>query len=255
MHYYHTTFLSAALVVGALSITPQAATQHAATQRVSSKHSQFFPQPNQGLVIGDKESQNLAELLDQFAVVTGEHLMYSNETELMLTNASTQLTTALDVVPEDVYSVVQDVLIRNRFAIIDVRREEPRMLAVVSLDSPERATIRQQSIFVEEEQLDEYLGHSALLITTVVKLPHLDVRTMGASMRQLVVDPSTMQIIPIPESHSLVITGFGNAVHYLAHLLKQADRGAASGAEQDRSAEIHRALMRAADRLGAQGDE
>ena len=100
------------------------------------------------------------------------------------------------------------------------------MLAVASLDSPQRATIKQGAMYVPISELDDYALDSALLITTVIDLPNADLNSIGASMRMLVMDPNTMQIITISESGQLILTGFGKSVHRLARMLRTIDEGA-----------------------------
>ena len=234
MHHLHALLLNATLVATAFSLSPQATQAVAARVEEPSSRSAFFPTPSRGLVIHNRETQTLADLVKEFAAVTGENVMYSAETEGLLKQASTQLIADLDVAPEDVYSVVQDVLSMSRFGLLDVRRANPRILSVVSLDSLPQGSIMKYAHFVPGDRLADYFGDSALLITTEVELPHLDVRTLGASMRQLVVDPRTMQMIPIPENHSLLFTGFGGDVHRLSGVLQRLDRRAAQPAQRSR---------------------
>ncbi len=250
-----TTMLGAALLCGALSLSPQAAESQAAeSQSAAASYSQLFPTPQEGFTIRAEE-QSLAGLLDEFSRVTGEHILYSVDTGTMLEGSRTQLQRDLEVAPERVYEVVQDLLIQSKFVLTDVRRSEPRMMAVASLDSPQRATIKQDARVVDAEHLDEFAKYSAMLIQTTLHLPNTDVRTTGASMRQLVVDPNTMQIIPIPESNSVILTGFGRNVHSLAQLLQQIDGFSGKERELQGAEKLQEALLEAADRLNAEQEE
>jgi len=245
-----TTMLGAALLCGALSLSPQAAE----SQSAAASYSQLFPTPQEGFTIRAEE-QSLAGLLDEFSRVTGEHILYSVDTGTMLEGSKTQLQRDLEVAPERVYEVVQDILIQSKFVLTDVRRSEPRMLSVSSLESPERATVKQGARPVDADQLDEFARSPAMMIQTALHLPNLDVRTMGASMRQLVVDPNTMQIIPLPKDNTLILTGFGRNVHGLAQILRQVNEMAGTQQELQGAEELQEAMLEAADRLNGEQED
>ena len=125
------------------------------------------------------------------------------------------------------------------------------MLSVGSLDSSNRASLKQSAMYVPEEELAEYAGDSALLIQTVVSLPYIDLRQTSSAMRQMVVDPNTMQVIPIPSSQQVILTGFGNSIQDFAEVLYTLDAGAALGQER----RLEEALIEAAERLGLGEEE
>lgn len=248
MNLLKSPILAAALVLGALSISPEAAVGDHTSAYQLPPHSELFPTPSSGLVIR-AEDQTLETLLDEFARVTGEKIIYSTDTGSLLQGMRPNVRGDLEVAPEDVYAVVQNVMVTNRFVFTNLRREEPRMIAVASLDSPARASIKQDACFVPIERLDEYANDSAFLIQTVLELPNTDTPSVGAIMRQLVVDPNTMQIIPIRE-HQIILTGFANRIHDQVQLLRRIDEGAARGQERNRDLQMHEALLKAANRLG-----
>ena len=240
--------LASALLVGALSLSPRAARP---LLEQSSDHAQLFPTPSEGLIIGKDEGQTLEDLLHDFERVSGERVLYSRESEALLSASRVRLSTPLHVAPADVYSIVQDLLVQNRFVFTNVRREEPRILSIASLDSSNRASMKQFAMFVPEEELAEYAGDSALLIQTVLHLPYMDLRKNSSAMRQLIVDPNTMQIIPVPDSQQAILTGFGRSLQDFAQVLYTLDAGAALGQEL----RLEEALIQAAERLGLGADE
>ena len=81
--------------------------------------------------------------------------------------------------------------------------------------------------YVDPERLIEYNDQPATLITTVVNLPNTDVRSLSNTMRQLIADPNTQQMIPAGSSNSFVLTGFGSQVAALARMLKIIDEASA----------------------------
>jgi len=176
----------------------------------------------------------MAEFISAFERVTGEHVLFSRETQSLLQGTDFALRQPLEVPPEKVYSVFQDVMITHRFVMMDVRRAEPRMMVVASLDSSQRAQLKQAALYVPIEHLHEYAEDTAMLVQTVIELPNVDVRTMGAPMRQLVVDPNTMQIVPLPETNQLILTGFADEMNQFVHLLQRIDENSARVKERRR---------------------
>ncbi len=243
-----TKLITTALLVGALSLAPHAGSSVSQGEASADPHCELFPAPEMGLQVSELKSKTISDVLAEFSAITGELLMYSAETEAALAARSTQLLADLDVQPENVYSVMQDILIQNDFALVDVRRQDPRILGIKDLKSSERASIRESARFVPISRLDDYSNDSALIISTVFALQDLDVRTTGSSLRQLVVDPSTMQIVPIPGGNQLLMTGFAREIHRIAQILTSLDSAAGSAGERD----FQEALLEAAERLGAE---
>ena len=234
--------LGAALLAGALALSPQAASP---VHGQPSTHDQLFPTPAEGMVFGEKD-QTLQDAVREFGRVTGEVILLSPESRALLSNASFQLDSPLNVAPENVYSVMQDLLSQRRFAITVLRREEPRMLSIESLDSSNRASIKASAMFVPENEIEDYALDSAILLQTVLYLPHLDIRTTSNAFRQLVVDPNTMQVIPEPESNQLILTGLGRPFQGMVRVLRELNAGAA----QHQNVRLKEALIEAAQRLG-----
>ncbi len=232
MNFLNKTLLSTSLIVGALSLSPLAATGtvHATggppAGASALRHDDPFPQPSEGLHIKLAECESLAALLDTFAEVTGETLLYNGETEVLLRRSTTGLHKDLSIAPGQVYSSVQDILIANRVVLTDLRRAAPRMLMVESLESANRASIKSNALYVPAVELGRYSDFSAMLIRTSIYLPNMDMRSLGNSIRQLVVDPNTMQMIPVPESSQVIITGFGNSIVRIVAMLKDMDAAA-----------------------------
>ena len=213
-------------------------------------HSELFPVPSRGLLIREGESQNLTELLALFAEATGERVHYDEDTRSVLRRSRTGLVRSLEVAPANVYTVVQDILIRNGLALLDVRREDPRMLSVVSLDSPDRASIKHRARYVSSERLREYALDSALLIQTVIDVPNVDLRELRHSFRALIVDRNTTTLLPLVTSGQILLLGSGETVNYLASVLWCLDQGRWLGEASDQERVLYEALLKAADRRG-----
>jgi len=81
---------------------------------------------------------------------------------------------------------------------------------------------------VPAEELEAWSDRSAVLITTVLNMPNTDVRTLSNSMRTMLTDANTQQIIPVGNSNSLILTGFGSDVVALARMLEIVDDASAA---------------------------
>lgn len=150
---------------------------------------------------------------------TDINFTYSQDTGQLLSTMKVRMFGSKVVQKEDFYSFFQIIMIINRFVCTRIGPEDLSVVVVASLDSPARASIKQDAIYIGPDEIESYANQPATLVQTVLHLPNMDVRTMGASMRQLVVDPNTMQLIPIPESNSIILTGFGSNVASLTKML------------------------------------
>lgn len=194
-----------------------------------------FPAPNSGLTIR-AEDQSVAQLLDEYAVVTGEHVLWSQDIEALLQSQMNLVQGEdLQVAPEEVRSVVQSVLAAHRYVMKTVRREEPRLSVVVSLDSPARASLRQDALFVPQAEVRPFAADPAILISTVVSLEHVD--TIGSALRQLVVDPNTLQIVALDTTGQVIVTGLTSETVRIVELLESLDAEHGVQSEARRAAE------------------
>lgn len=239
MSFLNKTLLSTCLLAGALCTSPlaerhSAEAMHSAADPASAPvsaaqaaHDKAFPTPNQGLVLTQENCPSLVDLLNQFSAVTGEAVMYTRETKALLESRETGLQQDLAIGPADVYATVQDILVANRIVLTDMGRGTPRMLWVESADSKRRSQLREHARFVPQDQLEAYKRDSAILITTALHLPHSDTRNMTNSLRMMVVDANTTQIMAVRETNSVVLTGFGTTVNTMASLLGAMEESAA----------------------------
>ena len=151
---------------------------------------------------------------------TDINFTYSDDTAQVLQSAKVRMLGPKVVAKTDFYSFFQIIMIINRFVCVQIGPEHLSVVVVASLDSPQRSSVRADAVYVTPEELTDYADQPATLVNTVLHLPNIDVRTMGNAMRAMVVDPNTMQLVPIPESNSLILTGFGSNIASLAKMLK-----------------------------------
>ena len=144
---------------------------------------------------------------------------YSNDTAADLQQTKVRMFGPKVIPKEDFYSFFQIIMIINRFVCTRIGPDHLSVVVVASLDSPARASIKQDAVYISPEEIEDYADQPATLVQTVLHVPNIDVRTMGTSFRALVIDPNTMTLIPIAESNSIILTGFGSNIAALAKML------------------------------------
>lgn len=217
---WNSALLAFALLAGCLTVAPQAAIQEGA---------EIFPMPEKGITIparGDG-AMTVEDLVRAFGEASGEYVTWTSETAGLMRACTVGFDRELVVEPQDLYAVVESVLLINRFVLTDIRRVEPRMMVVSNLETAARNNLRQDARFVAEEDLPQYECHPALMVSTVLHLPNLDVRTLTNALRGLTSDPNTLNVTPVPESNSVIVTGFTGTVLGLTRMLRLMDESAA----------------------------
>jgi hypothetical protein len=195
----------------------------------------LFPEPKSGISIHLEPGKDmkLDELLAEFSKATGLHLVVNRETAAILKQTPTGLMDSLEIPKSEVYPVVESLLIQNEVLLTALTDKEPRLFAVSSLTGGAlRGSFRTNAVFVPVADIPAYARHPAILVTTVINLPSTDVRTLTNSIRTMFTDANTQQIIPVGNSNSLIITGFGPPVASIVSMLSSVDDAARRDAEE-----------------------
>ena len=185
----------------------------------------LFPEPKSGISIRvtPGEEMKLDALLAEFSKVTGLHLVIAKEDSMIVRATSTGLMGSVDVPAGEVYPWVESLLVHNGVVLAPMTDREPRLVSVSTLMSGAQrgGSLRNSAIFVPAEEIAAYSRHPAVLVTTVMNLPSVDVRTLSNSMRTMFTDANTQQIIPVGNSNSLIMTGFGSSVASMVTMLNR----------------------------------
>ena len=184
-----------------------------------------FPVPEAPLVVEaqDAPSITMMDFLRSYTDVTGQNVVLSSETEQLLESQKLGLIGAVTVPPAELQSFFETMLIEHDFTLRLVRDREPRVLGIDSLKTQARNTIRAHARFISVDHLEAMRDHPAMLVTTVVSLPHTDVRQLSNSMRTLITDANTQQMLPAGNTNSMIITGFGSSVAQIVDALRLID--------------------------------
>ncbi|MFN0243270.1 MAG: hypothetical protein ACKVWV_10300 [Planctomycetota bacterium] len=188
-----------------------------------------FPAPREGLKLAADLADGgpvMLDVVNEFSRVTGQTLVIDPQTRMQLQTTKVGLNQDIAVPPDQVYFVVETLLVQRDFALVRLNDREPRMLALYSLAIPNALALRGRAVFVRSDESVLYSRHPALLITTSLDLPYTDVRTLSNSMRSLFQDANTQQIIPVGNTNTLILTGTGSNVFALVEMLRAIDDAA-----------------------------
>ena len=174
-----------------------------------------------------EEGMTLAKLVRACEQVTEITFTYTDETNTFLTSAQVRLIGTKTVPKDEFYNFFQILMVIHDFVCTEVGADPISIIEITSLQTGGRNTIRKDSVFVEPEDLDRYADQPATLITTVVSLPNTDVRQLSNSMRTMITDTNTQQMLPAGNTNSMVLVGFGSNVVALARMLKIVDEASA----------------------------
>jgi len=171
----------------------------------------------------EDESMTLYQFVQACEQVTGLNFTWGTETEQLLKNQQVNLLGAKTIKKERFYSFFQVMMIISDFVCTEIGEDDISVIKIDSLATAARNNLRAGALYVEPERLPEYEDQPATLITTVVSLPNTDVRQVSNSMRSMITDPNTQQMLPAGNSQSMVLVGFGSNVVALANMLKIID--------------------------------
>lgn len=174
-------------------------------------------------VEGEGGGMTLKRLVHACQRVTGIQFVYTPETANFLQSTQVTLVGSKIVPKDEFYNFFQILMVIYNFVTTEVGPEPISVIQITSLDTGGRNNIRSDSVFVEPENLEEYKDQPATLITTVISLPNTDVRQLSNSMRTMITDANTQQMLPAGNTNSMVLVGFGSNVVALAKMLMIVD--------------------------------
>ena len=148
---------------------------------------------------------------------------YTDDTATFLEQARIRMIGQKVIPKSEFYNFFQILMVINDFVCTQVGPDPISLVEITSLATGARTNIRDNAIYVEEKDLDKYENQPATLITTVVDLPNTDVRQLANSMRTMITDANTQQMLPAGNTNSIVLTGFGSNTVALARMLRIVD--------------------------------
>ena len=184
---------------------------------------------------GEDGSMSMAEFISTYANLTGSHLLASRETRSLLEGCPIGIVGDFDIAPAEVHSFCHATMRSNNFTVRLAKGGDERIIEVASLLTQARATVRAGVLTVSPEELQSLSSLSALLVSTTIDLPNVDVRQLSNSMRSMITDANTQQMLPAGAADTMVLTGFADVVWAQAQQLQRIDRSAQGDAAREAS--------------------
>jgi len=171
----------------------------------------------------DEDRLDLQSFVEVCQEVTDIAFTYTEETANLLRSSSVRLLGTKRVPKDQFYEFFQIIMIINDFVCTEVGADPLSVIEINSLKTQARNTVRGDAIYVDPEDLDDFAHQPATLITTVIELPNTDVRQLTNSMRAMITDANTQQMLPAGNTNAMVLSGFGSNVVAMARMLKIVD--------------------------------
>ncbi|MFT5152742.1 MAG: hypothetical protein ACI841_002741, partial [Planctomycetota bacterium] len=206
---------------------------------VRSEGCSYFELPQASEALDIPSGASLSQVLIEVERLTGTSFMMSDDLRRRMDSTPAGLSTATSIPAPAAQRALEVMLASNEIALFIHQDAAPPLATVYSLNTRYRYRFQGALNFMPESQLPELLTHPAIVATTVVSLPGLDVRQLSNSMRGLITDASTQQILPAGASANLVLRGTGPRIVRLVEMLREHGSGKSSP-----SAESIRALPR-----------
>lgn len=197
--------------------------------QVANELSARFPAAKARLEIeaGDA-SGSLEQLLQRVSQSTGLVFSYDQNARDRLRATKLQLSTAVSIEPAHVYPWVETLLVQHGAVLSSPTSAQPPVVQIFGLSPPIGGS--PPSLMIEPTDMAFCREHPAVMVSVTLELPHIDVRTLGNSLRGITTNPSGGQgILPVGNSNSIVLMGTGSNVAHLVDLLQRVDVAAANG--------------------------
>lgn len=217
--------LLALLPLGVACQTALASSAGARPDHVSS--ADFLPPAKSPLQVhvGDAKADTLDTLLNALSDSTGVEFTIDEATRNDLRARSTGLAKDITVPAEEAWRWVEGLLVHNGFQLGALSLRPPFLVGVYNAIPRGNQIARPRPIQVASADLDVCVEHPAFLYTSLLDLPHVDVRQLGNSLRALTNDMTgTLGLIPVGNTNSILVTGQGTQVSDLAALLLEIER-------------------------------
>lgn len=172
----------------------------------------------------DDQTMSLYELVTAYGDVTGQAVSASADVENLLRNQRVPVDRFLEVPRDEVQTVFESLILDCHFIIAPSGTDEIPIVRVESLLGGARADLRSRAIAIPSSELQE-VGHlhPATIMMTTIELPNTDVRQVSNSMRTMITDANTQQMLPAGNSSSMVLIGLGAQLASLADSLRAID--------------------------------
>lgn len=188
------------------------------------------------IAVGEGGAPKLSELMKQMTASTGVTFTTSESVRRDLETYSCGVLTSVRVPPEGAWLWVESLLLDRGYQLSIQAASPPWLVSVYPVSArPGEPSVRTNT-HVPIERIEVVAHHPALWVSTVLDLPHVDVRQLGNSLRGITTDPTGQQnLVAVGNTNSVIVTGSGRQVLQLVEMLRHVDAAAARAIEQQGS--------------------
>lgn len=190
----------------------------------------LFPVATEDLVItwgADGVAPSMLELLGEYGRITGQQVLFDEENRAALGALRVPVDRPTQVPAAHVQNVLEALLVASGCVLTIERADAPRLVQVITMRSVARQLVRGRAQNYPSDRTDLFRAHPAMLFTTVIDVPNSDARVVVNSLRTLITDTTTMNLIPAGNASSIIATGHGPALADLVDQLRQVDQASA----------------------------
>ena len=194
----------------------------------------MFPSAQEPLEITvgeDGEGMSFYSLVQAYAGVTGQNLTWSEDTESLMRQINVAMTRSVTVPAEEVQGTFESLMIGNQFVLQPMVSGDTSIIRVESLNGTGRSNARSKAIYIDADRTDIARQHPAVIFATAIHVPNLDVRQVSNSLRSMITDANTQQLLPAGTTSSIVVVGCGEQLAGIADILRTIDDAAARNAK------------------------
>lgn len=176
-------------------------------------------------------SGSLEQLLQRVSQNTGLVFSCDQTARDRLRATKLQLSTAVSIESAHVYPRIESLLVQHGVVLSSPTSAQPPVVQVGGISQPNG--VPPTALTIELAELAFCREHPAVMVSVTLELPHLDVRTLGNSLRGMTSNPNGDEgILPVANTNSIMLNGTGGSVANLVELLQRVDIAAANGHDQ-----------------------
>jgi len=193
--------VSFALVGCLLGSTPDPAPESRAT-------GELFPAARQSIALAsDGGGVPLERLARELERVSGARFVSGPDARERLARTTCGLHGPLEIAAAEAWSTTEALLAHHGFVLVPLQSEGVRIFGLEPAIGVTAPSLRGRAHQAGVEQIEGLAAHPALLVQTTIDTTPLDARALASSMRSLVGDPMTEQIVPLGDTSRLVLLG------------------------------------------------
>jgi type II secretory pathway component GspD/PulD (secretin) len=171
----------------------------------------------------DGAAPSLWRLAQQYARITGQHMVASEETRVLLESSPVPLSASVNVPAPGAQVFFESIMVSSHVVLCPLPNTEPQLVNLISLRTQERSNALGYAVRLDfEEAAVAARQHPAVIFQTTISM-QVDVRQLSNAMRTMMPDINTTQLLPAGNTNVLILRGLGIGLAPLIETLRAID--------------------------------